>query len=173
MGRDYGVTNSSRPDKDYRDGDQWKTKPIDGVEFIGRFLQHLLPQRMHHIRRYGWMGRRTKNEKLVWLREYFRGKDSQVQQQQPSESEEDPQQGSDEEPSRPCRYCQGALYLTGTTYRPKVSEILAMPLQWFLEARAGPIVTLGEKVKDRAKLPQGKNAETGREQAPWPISAHL
>ena len=131
------------------------------------------------------MGRRTANEKLAWLREYFGGKDSQGQQQQAEEDEQDPPQEADEEASRSCRYCPGTMRLTHTTYRPTVSEILAMPLQWFLEARAGVIVTLGEKVTDRVKLPaktegnltaelpQGKNAETGREQAPWPISAHL
>lgn len=29
--------------KDYRDGGQWKTAEVHGVEFIGRFLQHVLP----------------------------------------------------------------------------------------------------------------------------------
>ena len=115
---------------------------------------------------------------------HFRGKDSQGQQPQATESEEDQKQESDEQPSRACRYCQGTLHLTNTTYRPKVSEILVMPLQWFLEARAGAIVTLSEKAKERAKLlaetegqltaesSREKNAETGREQAPWPIPAH-
>ena len=60
--------------KDYRDGGRWKTQPIDGVEFLRRFLQHLIPQGMHHIRRYGWMARRASNEKLTWLREYFHGR---------------------------------------------------------------------------------------------------
>ena len=32
------------PEKDYRDGNQWKTKCMPGVEFIGRFLQHVFPQ---------------------------------------------------------------------------------------------------------------------------------
>ena len=32
--------------KDYRDGNQWKTKRMPGVEFIGRFLQHVFPQRL-------------------------------------------------------------------------------------------------------------------------------
>ena len=42
--------------KDYRDGNQWKTKRMPGVEFIGRFLQHVFPQRLRHIRRFGFMG---------------------------------------------------------------------------------------------------------------------
>ena len=56
-----------------------------------------------------------------------------------------------------------------------------MPLQRFREARAGAIVTLSEKAKALAKTEgnlnaessQEKNAETGREQGSWPISAHL
>ena len=37
--------------KDYRDGDQWKTMRMPGVEFIRRFLLHVLPKGMRHIRR--------------------------------------------------------------------------------------------------------------------------
>ena len=42
--------------KDYRDGDQWKTTRMPGVEFIRRFLLHVLPQGLRHIRRFGFMG---------------------------------------------------------------------------------------------------------------------
>ena len=42
--------------KDYKDGDQWKTASLPGVEFIGRFLLHVLPQRFRHIRRFGVHG---------------------------------------------------------------------------------------------------------------------
>ena len=46
--------------------------------------------------------------------------------------------------------------------------------EWrFLAARAGTMITLGENVKDAAKSSQETNAETGREQAPAPISAFL
>ena len=42
--------------KDYRDGNQWKTMRLPGVEFIERFLLHILPKGMRHIRRFGFMG---------------------------------------------------------------------------------------------------------------------
>jgi hypothetical protein len=45
---------------------------------------------------------------------------------------------------------QGSMYLTSTRLRPKVSEILATPWQWLLEARSGAIVTRGENVQDTA-----------------------
>ncbi len=48
--------------KDDRDNNQQKTTWIEGVELIRRFLRRLLPAGMHHIRRYDWMSRRTKNE---------------------------------------------------------------------------------------------------------------
>lgn len=57
--------------KDYRDGNRWKVEAIGGVEFIRRFLRHLLPPRMRHIRRYGFMGARLAPEKRVWLRSHF------------------------------------------------------------------------------------------------------
>ena len=54
--------------KDYRDGNQWKTKRMPGVEFIGRFLQHVFPQRLRHIRRFGFLGPRVAAEKLEQIR---------------------------------------------------------------------------------------------------------
>ena len=40
-----------------------------GVEFIGRFLQHVLPKDLRHIRRFGFMGPRVHTEKLNQIRE--------------------------------------------------------------------------------------------------------
>ena len=57
--------------KDYRDGNRWKVKAIDGVQFMRRFLRHLLPPRLRHIRRCGFMGARFAPEKRVSLRSHF------------------------------------------------------------------------------------------------------
>ena len=133
--------------KDYRDGGCWKTQPIDGVEFLGRFLQHLIPRKMHHIRRYGWMARRASNEKLTWLREYFHVGDSPSAAEADAENAE-AQPPPDDEPSRACRYCPGTMHLSERTHRPRVIEIMWMPWGWFQQARPGPIVTLGENVPD-------------------------
>jgi hypothetical protein len=161
--------------KDYRDGNQWKTTSIDGVEFIGRFLRHLLPQGMHHIRRYGWMNGHTKKEKVDWLHEHFRKNDSPIQDSQPDESESKEQPPRDcEEPTRSCRYCEnGTLRLTGTTRRPKVSEILRMPLSWFVGLKAGAIVTLSEKAKQLVELAKKEKPEIHQEQRSQPISGYL
>ena len=165
--------------KDYRDGGRWKTQPIDGVEFLHRFLQHLIPQGMHHIRRYGWMARRAGNEKLTWLHEHFPvGEAAADENTQGDENTPGEPQVAGDEPSRPCRYCPGTMYLSERTQRPRVIEIMWMPWGWFDLARPGPIVTLGANVSDAQagsarSTPEKAQAEAGRETSSRPTSAFL
>ena len=42
--------------KDYRDGNRQKTITLEAGEFIRRFLIHVLPDRFHRIRYYGFLG---------------------------------------------------------------------------------------------------------------------
>ena len=53
--------------KDYRDENRWKTKSMPGVEFLDRFLQHMLPSGLHNKRRYGFWSYcvRTRNLTLI------------------------------------------------------------------------------------------------------------
>jgi hypothetical protein len=39
------------------------------VEFIRRFLQHMLPSGLHHIRRFGFMGPRVRTERIAHIRQ--------------------------------------------------------------------------------------------------------
>jgi hypothetical protein len=93
---------------------------------------------MHHIRRYGWMNGHAKKEKVNWLREHFRKNDTSLQGASTNEAgeanrEEGMLRDDFKEPTRSCRYCEGGtLRLTRATRRPKVSEILRMPLSWFV-----------------------------------------
>ena len=168
--------------KDYRDGGRWKTLRIDGVEFLRRFLQHLLPQGMHHIRRYGWMARRASNAKLTWLREYFGIGDPSDAGQSDAASADAALPLEEAESSRRCRYCEGTMYLTDRTERPRVIEMMWMPWERFARARPGPIVTLGERVPDVrlesaprrvASAPEVTKAEASRDGSPRPASAFL
>ena len=54
--------------KDNRDGGQWKTTSLPGVEFIERFMRYLWPPRMRHIRRFGIWGNGVRKERLVQAR---------------------------------------------------------------------------------------------------------
>jgi len=59
-----------------------------------------------------------------------------------------------------CRVCSGDMHLTGSTERPRVSELLQMPLSCFRQAQAGFTVTLGDR------LPQIEAERSGDESAP-------
>ena len=50
--------------KDYRDERQ-KTMTLTADEFIRRFLLHVLPDGFHRIRSYGFLGNRSRHEKLA------------------------------------------------------------------------------------------------------------
>lgn len=144
--------------KDYRDNNQQKTEWIEGVELIHRFLQHLLPPGFRHIRRYGWMGPRVKPEKRDFIRSYH-GLDDVPSSE--SQDEADGEAAREEEVStQTCRFCAGDMHLTGSTDRPRVSEILAMPLSRFRQAQAGFTVTLGDR------LPRIEAERSGDESAP-------
>src|ERR1700686_4943967 len=58
--------------KDYRDGNRQKTMTLDGVEFIRRFLIHVLPDGFHRIRYYGFLGNCHRPRKLARCRELLR-----------------------------------------------------------------------------------------------------
>ena len=49
---------------DYARGDRTRVMKLDAVEFLRRFLQHVLPERFVRIRHYGFLANRTRKEKL-------------------------------------------------------------------------------------------------------------
>ena len=51
--------------KDYKDESKKKTITMKGVEFIRRFLMHVLPKRFVRIRHYGLLANRTKKKNLA------------------------------------------------------------------------------------------------------------
>ena len=130
--------------KDYRDGNQQKAEWIEGVELVHRFLQHLLPYRFRHIRRYGWMGPRIKPEKRDVLQQVH-GPDDLESGEQVEDQQETPL--DDDEPrTQTCRFCSGDMYPTRGTTRPRVFEIMEMPLSRFRQAQAAFKVTLGARL---------------------------
>ena len=55
--------------KDYADGNQPKTMELEAVEFIRRFLQHVVPSGFVRIRHYGFLANRHRDAKLLRCRE--------------------------------------------------------------------------------------------------------
>lgn len=54
--------------KDYRDGKD-KHMQLSGIEFLRRFLLHVLPQGFMRIRHYGFLSNRTRRQKLAVIRQ--------------------------------------------------------------------------------------------------------
>jgi len=54
--------------KDYRDHDKSKVMRLSGVEFIRRFLLHVLPKGFMRLRHYGFLANRYRAEKLKQIR---------------------------------------------------------------------------------------------------------
>ena len=50
--------------RDSKDGDREKTTSLDAIEFIRRFLMHVLPQGFAKVRHYGILASRDKNERI-------------------------------------------------------------------------------------------------------------
>ena len=55
--------------KDYADGNKTKTMTLEAVEFIRRFLLHILPDGFVRIRHYGFLANRARKKKLARCRE--------------------------------------------------------------------------------------------------------
>lgn len=57
--------------KDYADNNQTKTMSLDGVEFLRRFLQHVLPKGFMRIRHNGFLANAFRQKRLDILRQLF------------------------------------------------------------------------------------------------------
>jgi len=54
--------------KDYRDGSKAKVLALDGVEFVRRWVQHVLPSGFVKVRHYGLLANRERETKLALCR---------------------------------------------------------------------------------------------------------
>jgi hypothetical protein len=54
--------------KDYADHSRAKTMSLDAVEFIRRFLLHVLPSGLVRIRHFGFLANRVRKQKLIQCR---------------------------------------------------------------------------------------------------------
>ena len=51
-----------------RDADAWRIERLPGVEFLRRFLQHVLPRGFHKVRYYGlWHPSKRRESNRAWV----------------------------------------------------------------------------------------------------------
>lgn len=73
--------------RDYKDNNTEKQMTLTAVEFIRRFLLHILPNRFTKIRHYGFLGNRNKNTKLRLCQKLTGGKLKPLKKQKLSAAE--------------------------------------------------------------------------------------
>ena len=85
--------------KDYADHSRTKTMTLDAVEFIRRFLLHVLPTGLVRIRQFGFLAHRIRKQKLELCRTLLAAR-------QPSVSAGSYDSATNVENPRPCPICE-------------------------------------------------------------------
>jgi hypothetical protein len=102
--------------KDYAQGAIWKLMKLSAVEFVRRFLIHVLPSGFVRIRHYGFLANRHRMEKLALCRKLLGNA-------QPTESEvagpaEEPKQAQEVTPTKVCPVCGAARMIVVAEFPP-------------------------------------------------------
>lgn len=97
--------------KDYKDHSKKKEMTLDAVEFIRRFMLHILPSRFIKIRHYGFMSNSNRKTKIPLCRKLLNQPVSII----------DPADKSDHESQFQCQCpkCHGKLIIIGRVRPPK------------------------------------------------------
>jgi hypothetical protein len=85
--------------KDYANGGKTSTMTLDAVEFIRRFLLHILPSGFVRIRQYGFLANRARGEKLAFCRKLLGSSTTVLDQAVVNRDEKEPIR-------RPCPVCK-------------------------------------------------------------------
>jgi len=92
---------------------QWRYMTLDALEFIRRFLQHVLPKGFLKVRYYGFLSSRHRKEKLNKIRTILghnNAAESPINQTD-DENYNTQQNGNPEKPDLRCLHCGGTLRL--------------------------------------------------------------
>jgi len=87
--------------KDYRDGGRRKVMRLEGEEFLGRYLRHVLPKGFQRIRHYGLLGT-GRRAKLAQCRRVLGAAVVATREQADEEQGEPGERGEDAERCREC-----------------------------------------------------------------------
>ncbi|WBU64746.1 MULTISPECIES: IS91 family transposase [Paracoccaceae] len=109
--------------KDYRirNGDRMKVMRLPTHEFIRRFLMHVLPDRFHRIRHYGFLAGAGRKQKVARIRALL-GDMKQAEPDPPSEETPPPLTLRE-----PCPDCGGQMRIVETFRRGQIPRTRAPP----------------------------------------------
>ena len=107
--------------KDYRDSRQ-KVMELSGVEFLRRFLQHVLPDGFMRIRHYGWLANACRAKKLPRIKAAIvtlKGETGELARKDKN-AESCPASG--EFKGIPCKQCQSGLMVIVSRLTPRMNQ---------------------------------------------------
>jgi hypothetical protein len=111
--------------KDYADANQTKTMMLEAVEFIRRFLLHVLPSGFVHIRHFGFLANRKRKEKLALCRSLLPARRTAIAATGASPSDSD---STTAEQSHRCPVCKTGRLIVIQVLRPEVQICLPAPM---------------------------------------------
>ncbi len=114
--------------KDYRDQGRVKIARVPALEFIDRFLLHVLPRHVRRIRNYGFLAPNQRGTKLPLIRRLLGLPEpgSATENEEPLLEEEQDEDATGV--GRPCPVCHTGVLVEITWPRPTIAEIMQLPL---------------------------------------------
>jgi Putative transposase/Transposase zinc-binding domain len=113
--------------RDYAHGGRWRTMTLSAVEFVRRFVMHVLPKGLVRIRHHGLLSNRHRREKLARCRELLGAAAAgAVEEVVPRPEGPDPVT-----PARACPVCgAGRLVVIAELPAGDVARVGAGPAEW-------------------------------------------
>jgi hypothetical protein len=103
--------------KDYAQGGRQRVMSLDGVEFVRRFLLHVLPRGFVRIRHYGLLANACRREKIARCRVLI---DTPANT---ANGDSDSAQDDSERPCVRCPECSLGVMITIEVFRPYAPEL--------------------------------------------------
>jgi hypothetical protein len=105
--------------KDYAHGGKWGSMTLEAVEFVRRFLTHVLPMGFVRVRHYGLLANRHRHEKLARCRELL-GMATPPTDTAPAEPDPIPPPGREAAvtPTRVCPRCGAGRMIVVAEFPP-------------------------------------------------------
>ncbi len=99
---------------------------LEATEFIRRFMMHVLPRGFVRIRYYGFLANAHRQEQLRKIRAWLNAAPPKSSEKESDDEQQDPAAILQEQR---CPHCKvGLMWPIETAPRPKLSEILDLPL---------------------------------------------
>lgn len=117
--------------KDYARGGTVRTMTLPAVEFLRRFVDHILPKGFMRIRYYGLLSNPQRGKQLARCRELLAADDPPPADVSPRETDDGAAEKSVPDTQRLCPHCGGGvLVCVESSPRPRLCEVVNFPWVW-------------------------------------------